>query len=584
MTGTVIADRYRLDEELRADADARVFAATELRMNRPVRVRVLRPERASDDAFMARQRDAASQAGSLINPHIVAVYDYDLEAEMPFLVTARPDGRTLAERLAAGERLTPDQARRVAEQAGRALAAAHRAGIVHGALLPSSIIVADDGTTWLADFDRPALETPDADAARYLAPEQILGEPATPASDVYALGSVLYHAITGQPAFDGAHPVAIGTRKLTEPPVPVERRAPELPTAVAATIDQALNRQAGDRPDNGDAFAQLITSGAATSASTGGGTGSTRLPDDATRVMQPIDATRVRPTPVVPVTPVGLDERRPSPPRRAPERGSSAGTWLAVIIVLLILGGVWAIIRPGGTGAIPVPEVLGETEATAVKAITELKLQPVVVAREHSDDVPGGRVLAQEPKPGHRLDEGETVALTVSRGPKFVTVPRVTGMRLDQARTQLAKNGLIFGGSETVQDQNEPDGVVVVQSPIAGSRVDKGTPVTLYVNDRPEPEAPPVVEEPVTEAPPADTPPEPGTEPGADGGPGDVFENIGEAVEDRARDAAGELADQARDAAAQKLEEAREAARERVREGGQQLGEELRRRLPGGGN
>jgi serine/threonine-protein kinase len=170
-------------------------------LGRPVAVKLLAPQWASDEDFRARVRREARSAARLSHPHITNVYDYgEAEDGTPYVVMELVEGQSLAQRLAAGP-LAWRSAARVAAQVAAALAAAHAQGIVHRDVTPANVMLSRGGVK-VVDFgiaavagerDRQVLGTP-----AYLAPEQRAGAPAQPATDVYALGLLLYHCATGQ--------------------------------------------------------------------------------------------------------------------------------------------------------------------------------------------------------------------------------------------------------------------------------------------------------------------------------------------------------------------------------------------------
>lgn len=237
-----------------------VWQATDLLLERRVAVKMLRPEHAYDADGQARFRAEAHYAGSLSHPNIAHVYDY-CEAEPPdpgYLVTELVEGPSLARLLDEGP-LTPARTMDVIAQAARGLAAAHHAGLIHRDIKPGNLLVNPEGLIKITDFgvahaagstvmtqEGVLIGTP-----AYLAPERAAGDPATPATDLYALGVVAHHCLTGQLPFQG-EPLAVVIAHM-------ERGMPPLPDAVpaevAALVGDLTRKDPRDRPASADEVA-----------------------------------------------------------------------------------------------------------------------------------------------------------------------------------------------------------------------------------------------------------------------------------------------------------------------------------------
>ena len=215
MLTDVLADRYDLGRRLGQGGMAEVYDALDRVLDRPVAVKVLRSGLA--DQAQERFLREARAAASLAHPNIVAVYDTGRQGEMAYLVMERVDGPDLARVLRDGP-VPLRQATRVAEDVLGALAAAHARGIVHRDVKPGNILLARDGTAKLTDFGIAKRSLADTQLTAtgqvfgtpsYLSPEQARGQQAGPASDLYAVGCVLYELIAGHPPFVADEPMAV---------------------------------------------------------------------------------------------------------------------------------------------------------------------------------------------------------------------------------------------------------------------------------------------------------------------------------------------------------------------------------------
>ncbi|MGH9072835.1 MAG: serine/threonine-protein kinase, partial [Acidimicrobiales bacterium] len=233
----VLAGRYRLGRRLGRGGMADVYDAVDVRLGRPVAVKVLRAELAADAGFRARFEAEARSAARLAHPHVVAVHDTGEDGDHPWIVMERLPGRTLADDISSGP-LDEEAAREVALQVLDALGSAHAAGLVHRDVKPANILWADGGGVKVADFGiakgaEPPGGSGDLTATNlllgtpaYLAPERIDGSPATARSDLWSVGVVLYEALSGVKPFEGGTPLAVAVAIRHGERVPLADRRP----------------------------------------------------------------------------------------------------------------------------------------------------------------------------------------------------------------------------------------------------------------------------------------------------------------------------------------------------------------------
>lgn len=251
----VLAGRYRLDRPLGGGGMGSVWDGYDLRLDRPVAVKLL-SALAGEPTVQARLEAEARTAARLVHPNVVGVFDVGDDRGRPFIVMERLSGRTLADDLPDGP-LPPDAVRRLGLDLAAALAAAHAAGIVHCDVKPGNILAGDDGGWKVSDFgiartvDSIVADVTSPDVLvgtpAYVAPELVAGSPPTPAVDIYALGAVLYQALTGRRPYDEATAVAMLARIAAGPPPPVPAVAPGADPALAAVIDRAMARDPSQR-------------------------------------------------------------------------------------------------------------------------------------------------------------------------------------------------------------------------------------------------------------------------------------------------------------------------------------------------
>jgi eukaryotic-like serine/threonine-protein kinase len=268
-TDCQLAGRYRLCRWLAVGGMGQVWQAVDEVLGRLVAVKLLRDEYAQDPSFVGRLRAEARSAAALAHPGIASVFDYGevrtaAGAEpTPFLVMELVEGEPLSSLLAREGRPGLDRSLNIVGQAAVAVGAAHRAGLVHRDVKPANLLVGPDGMVKVTDFGvAQALGQGQGDqrellvgTAGYLSPEQASGQPATAASDLYALGVVAYECLAGRRPFTGEHPIAVALGHLLQPPPPLPDDVPE---QVRALVAQAMAKQPTRRPPDASVFGHQL--------------------------------------------------------------------------------------------------------------------------------------------------------------------------------------------------------------------------------------------------------------------------------------------------------------------------------------
>jgi serine/threonine-protein kinase len=373
----MIAGRYRLGHPLGSGGMAEVYDAMDERLERPVAIKLLRADLSGDPGLRRRFEVEARSAARLVHPNVVGVFDTGELGDRPYIVMERLPGATLADRLREG-RMDEPGTRRLASEVLGALAAAHAAGIVHRDVKPSNILWTPDGSVKVADFGiakglEPLLDTQTGDITgtnlvigtpAYIAPERLAGERATPSSDLWSLGAVLYEALAGMRPFSRA------TAFVHDPerpePVPLEVRRPGVDPLLAAAIERALARHPDQRFTSAAqmaaaaglslAGASALAAGADAATARLGSepVGPTALMDGRTAVLR---GDEVAEPPVAP----------PGRPAGADERASRlrAAALLAVVLVALAAIGIALALR-GNSGSTPTTTTTSVPPTTGV--------------------------------------------------------------------------------------------------------------------------------------------------------------------------------------------------------------------------
>jgi serine/threonine protein kinase len=273
--GRCLGGRYRIGALLAAGGMGEVWAARDLLLDRPVAVKVLGGALAGDGRAAERLRREARAAGRLDHPNIARVLDLGEHDGRPYLVMELLEGESLAARVDRAGPMAPAEAARVVAAVADALQAAHSAGVVHRDVKPGNVFLTSGGEVKVLDFGiasaagEAGLTTGDLlGTAAYLAPERALGQPATPAADLYSLGVVLYELLAGRRPFEGGSDIELAMAHVNARPAPLGLVAPSTPPSLAAACEHAMAKDPAARPPSAAAFARLLRSPAGAPPST----------------------------------------------------------------------------------------------------------------------------------------------------------------------------------------------------------------------------------------------------------------------------------------------------------------------------
>ncbi len=476
---------------------ATVYVATDLRLERRVAVKVMHGHLADDSAFRDRFIQEARSAARLAHPNVVNVFDQGQDSDMAYLVMEYLPGMTLRELLQEYERLTPEQSLDILQAVLSGLAAAHKAGIVHRDLKPENVLLADDGRIKIGDFGLARAGSANTATGQallgtnaYLSPELVTRGIADTRSDIYAVGIMMYEMLAGEQPFKGEQPMQIAYQHANDQvPTPSPANA-SVPVELDELVLWATARDPEQRPRDARALLDELYAV------------QNRL-DARSGDPAPLQRTVVFPSaPALPSVTTGETQVVGGPPvttrqeteRTEPEsvvalaaagsRRRTRGWMLALLIVMLaaLAGGTGWYYGQGPGARVPVPSV---TAMAVDDAAGTLQGQGFVVARaeEPSVDVEVGHVTRSVPASGTPVDQGSTVTLYASTGPRLLDVPDVVGAAEADARTRL--EGVPFFVQEaTIRQYGDAAEGTVVQvldssgAPI-GAQYAEQQPVTL---------------------------------------------------------------------------------------------------------
>lgn len=499
LVGQLLDGRYRVEARIAVGGMATVYRAVDTRLDRVLALKVMHPALATDVSFVERFIREAKSVARLAHPNVVAVFDQGAQGAYVYLAMEYVAGCTLRDVLRERGALQPRAALDILEPVLAALGAAHRAGFVHRDMKPENVLIGDDGRVKVADFGLvravgTATDTTGSllGTVSYLAPEQIEHGTADTRSDVYACGVVLYEMLTGAKPHTGENAAQVIYRHLNSDVPAPSAVVPGLPVALDSLVASATARNPEVRPHDAvlllaearearaaltDAELDAVPPGALSDAHDG--------TDDRTSVIPralPVDGDGVHRTSRLEMPPEGPAAPRRGTGRRGPFGGPHRKLIMVLTAVLLTLGigtGVWYINSGQFT---QVPSLLGQTQQTAEKRLSDKGLGLKGVERVFSDTVERGSVVTSDPASGDRIRGNGSVKLVVSRGPEIVRVPDVVGRSLADARRALKKVGLVPGMVTREFSEDVARGEVIRTDPRAGADRTPDTAVALVVS------------------------------------------------------------------------------------------------------
>jgi eukaryotic-like serine/threonine-protein kinase len=425
-----------------------VYRAEDDILGRAVALKTLHHHFAEMPTFRRRFRQEARAMASLDHENILKVYDISQDGEVPFIVveciSGRDLGDLLGDRRRRSGRLNEQSVRRMAIQLLHALSYAHGRGIIHRDIKPSNILLTSEGTVKVADFGiaRIVEEDDAGDAgeivgsARYMSPEQLRGENATPRSDVYSVGVLLYHCLTGRPPFSG-DVKSLARQHIHKDPTPPRRLNKRITPEMEAVIMTALSKKPRDRYFSADAM---------------------------------LDAMEI-----------GSSPRPAASPRPARHEARGGALVVAsVVILLLLLGGGGAL----ASGLVGLPQ--GGSVADTLSRMNPVQTEPP--APPQGEGTAGDTADGTSGRSGSQnvasvTEAAPSQARTPDR-PKMVPVPNVTAYYDYYAEDVLLNRGFDVKFVYDYQDGFAPRGVTWATDPAAGTLAPRGSTVTVYATPK----------------------------------------------------------------------------------------------------
>ena len=498
LIGKKLDGLYEVKELIGSGGMANVYKAVMLGCNGPVpagtvvAVKVLRQEYTHDPELVRRFKNESKAISLLNHPNIVKVYDVSVNDQLQYIVMEYVDGMTLREYLnERGGKLTSRETVHFISQILKALEHAHANGVVHRDIKPQNIMLLDNGQLRMMDFgiarisraENQLLSGKAMGSVHYISPEQAKGDETDCTSDIYSVGVMMYEMLSGQLPFDAEDAVEVAIKQISDQPKSLHEIAPQVPAALVEITEKAMaklpqNRYASAREmlDALDTYVQnpsvmfeyqYITEDAPEKV-----VKRTMNQNKAARQNHPNESAGPR----------GKKAKRK---RRSVFLPALFGITIAFALACLAL--CWLILNDSSNlmnnkADITLNDYIGMTqeEAQATEQVASGQIS-VTWEQEYNSNYAAGYIYKQSPVSGRTVREGQGVTLTVSLGTQYVTVPDLTNYVQADAEQQLKSLGVSVLVTQAV-DTSVASGAVIRTDPAAGTQVESGSTVVIYVS------------------------------------------------------------------------------------------------------
>ena len=526
--GTMLDNRYELQEIIGVGGTAVVYRAKCHRLNRFVAVKILKKEFASDEEFRRKFHDEAQAVAMLSHPNIVNIYDVSRSGNVDYIVMELIDGITLKEYLGRRGQLSPKEVTIFATQIARALEHAHDHDIIHRDIKPQNIMLLRDGTVKVADFgiahfadqENTYSKGEAIGSVHYVSPEQARGSFVDNRTDLYSLGVVMCEMITGRLPFEGDSPVSIALQHINSIALPPSIFAEDVPEQLEEITMKAMNPSISRRYatagqilsdletfQNDQQFKLSIPREEGAPVAEESEMEATRKLHNTGEVAALLEAEsraaeqrerealeaqkqEVEQEPEEEIEPVAEKKAKKEKKQRSPLPGALL---FSIIAVLIFCGGagyfIKSVIDPYSDQdqtKLTTPDLVGMYYSQVLSDPAYADFNIVEGEYVYNESIDAGKIIEQTPEKNRKIDVGGTITVTISRGAKTFQLPDYVNMEARQVKIELERLGITCVENTPEFNDDVPNGYVLRTEPAAGTSLTAGDTVTLTVSKGPE--------------------------------------------------------------------------------------------------
>lgn len=482
LEGRLISNRYEIIKKVGNGGMATVYKAKDHTLNRYVAVKILKDEFTTDEEFIKRFNSEAQAVASLTNPNIVSVYDVGNEGNLYYIVMELVQGKTLKEVIQEDGKLSWKWSLKVAMQIAQALDAAHKNNIIHRDIKPHNIIITEDGMAKVTDFGIAKAVSNSTITAfgttlgsvHYFSPEHARGGFTDAKSDLYSLGVVMYEMLTGKVPFDADTPVSVALMHMQEKPTEPIMINPSIPVSVNKIVIKAMQKDPNLRYQSAKEMLKDLNM-------------ALKNPDGNFVFMN--DVENDFPTQKIPTMDEASAERKNTKKKQngfmkfVNEHKVLSFAIGAIVLFVLTIGITYFGLKLTAVKDVQIPELVGLSQEEAKKKVQDAKLKYVELEPQFSPDVQEGHVISQTPTymNNYKIKEKTEIKVVISKGQEITKVPKVVGMKKEEAIQSLEEANLI---AEVIEETSKTveEGYVVSQETEANKEINAGETIKIHVS------------------------------------------------------------------------------------------------------
>ena len=498
MIGKLLNDRYKIKEKRGSGGMALVYEAQDILLDRKVAIKMLRPEFVSDEDFINKFRHEAKAVARITHPNVVSIYDIVESEDSLYLVMEYIEGKDLKSLIKDRGQLSVVEALDIANQVTAGVEVAHENNIIHCDIKPHNILITDNNQVKVTDFGiaRAATSTTITStdtimgSAHYFSPEQAKGGDIKTYSDLYSVGVVLYEMLTGRVPFRGDSPISVALKHIQEKPDKPSTLNSKIPENIDDIVMKALAKEPEERFKNATEMRKQLTIILKSL--------NNNKQDDKKVIVSNKDDTKIIKRSEI----VRRKERNKKDKKREKKDDkekvktkNNNNKWLkrigiiAILMTLLIFGGVYVYNNYTDVPIVAVPDLVGMEIEEASSVVSQVGLE----IEEQNEGVYNskfaeGKIISQFPAAGERVRQTRDIVVTVSKGPRVITVPDLNNKKLRQVKVILSNKNLELGDIKYKYNDNVAENYIFSQKPEKGEEINVETKIDLIVSKGPMPE------------------------------------------------------------------------------------------------